>query len=157
MGVARPRSGKVQLRFGRGPADTVQKKGAGDETRAGTAAVLPSGHVPHAAADEVAVGRRASLAEGSGKAGLAVIEDLSWMDRRKCRNVPREVFYPDNSAGVARARRICAHCAVRSPCLEYALRHHIADGIWGGTSERERLRLQRERRSRSHHDGRLPR
>lgn len=71
---------------------------------------------------------------------------MTWMDQRRCRDIPRETFYPDNSAGVARARRICARCPVRVQCLEYALDNHIADGVWGGTSERQRLRLQRERR-----------
>ena len=75
--------------------------------------------------------------------------DSEWMARGKCHDLPRETFYPDSSVGVARARRICARCPVRETCLEYALNHHIADGIWGGTSERQRSRLQQERREHS--------
>ena len=72
--------------------------------------------------------------------------DTNWMTRGKCRDLPPETFYPDSSVGVARARRICARCPVKDQCLEHALRYHIADGIWGGSSERQRLGLQRERR-----------
>ena len=49
-------------------------------------------------------------------------------------------------AAVARARAVCAACAVRAECLDHALRARIQHGIWGGKSERERrqLRLARE-------------
>jgi WhiB family redox-sensing transcriptional regulator len=60
--------------------------------------------------------------------------------------MPRKTFFPSDPGGVATARRICARCPVRAECLEYALRLHIADGIWGGTSERMREKLQRKRR-----------
>jgi WhiB family redox-sensing transcriptional regulator len=44
------------------------------------------------------------------------------------------------------ARRICADCPVKAPCLEYALANRIDHGVWGGTSERERRRILRKRR-----------
>jgi WhiB family redox-sensing transcriptional regulator len=44
------------------------------------------------------------------------------------------------------ARKICQDCAVRGPCLEYALVNRIDHGVWGGTSERERRRILRQRR-----------
>ncbi len=37
-------------------------------------------------------------------------------------------------------------CAVRQMCLEHALVHREHEGIWGGTTERERRRLIRQRR-----------
>ena len=44
------------------------------------------------------------------------------------------------------ARRICAECPVKAPCLEYALQNRIDHGVWGGASERERRRIARRRR-----------
>jgi WhiB family redox-sensing transcriptional regulator len=48
--------------------------------------------------------------------------------------------------GVIKARKICAQCNVSAQCLEYALANQVEHGVWGGTSERERRRLQRTRR-----------
>ena len=48
--------------------------------------------------------------------------------------------------GVEVAKRLCVNCAVRSECLEYALRNRIDHGVWGGTSERERRRILKSRR-----------
>jgi WhiB family redox-sensing transcriptional regulator len=48
--------------------------------------------------------------------------------------------------GVEIARRICADCPVKEPCLEYALHNRIEHGVWGGASERERRRIARRRR-----------
>jgi WhiB family redox-sensing transcriptional regulator len=69
-----------------------------------------------------------------------------WMESGACRDWPSEMFYPSDGAGVVRARRVCKRCAVREECLDYALKHHIAHGIWGGTSERQRLRIASEQR-----------
>jgi hypothetical protein len=41
------------------------------------------------------------------------------------------------------AKRICARCPVKSPCLAYALGVHEALGIWGGSTEAERRQLYR--------------
>ena len=55
------------------------------------------------------------------------------------------MFFPSDGVGVEIARRICADCPSKSPCLEYALSHRIDHGVWGGTSERERRRIIRSR------------
>jgi WhiB family transcriptional regulator, redox-sensing transcriptional regulator len=39
------------------------------------------------------------------------------------------------------AKRICAVCPVRQPCLEYALATREAHGVWGGLNETERRTL----------------
>ena len=69
-----------------------------------------------------------------------------WMARGNCRTTAPTVFFPSDGVGVDIARRICAECPVQEPCLEYALRHHIEHGVWGGASERERRRIARRRR-----------
>jgi WhiB family redox-sensing transcriptional regulator len=63
-----------------------------------------------------------------------------------CRMYPPATFFPSDGAGVDKARRICATCAVTGQCLEYALEHRIEHGVWGGCSERERRRILKRRR-----------
>jgi WhiB family redox-sensing transcriptional regulator len=72
--------------------------------------------------------------------------DTDWMAGGKCADTPPATFFPSDGVGVDAARRICADCPVRSPCLEYALANRIDHGVWGGTSERERRRILRRRR-----------
>ena len=72
--------------------------------------------------------------------------DTSWMMEGKCREHPANTFFPSDGVGVAVARRICATCPVKEPCLEYALDNHIEHGVWGGTSERGRRLIVRQRR-----------
>jgi WhiB family redox-sensing transcriptional regulator len=38
----------------------------------------------------------------------------------------------------AQAKEICAQCAVREPCLDYAVSIKEPHGIWGGLNEIER-------------------
>jgi WhiB family redox-sensing transcriptional regulator len=70
-------------------------------------------------------------------------DNRDWLEAGRCRDYPAEVFFPSHGAGVEVARRICAGCPVREPCLAYALAHRITQGIWGGTSERQRRDLRR--------------
>lgn len=72
--------------------------------------------------------------------------DESWMHRGLCREEPPTTFFPSDGVGVEVARRICAACPVKAPCLEYALVHRIDHGVWGGSSERERRRILKRRR-----------
>lgn len=72
--------------------------------------------------------------------------DTEWMAEGNCREVPPATFFPSDGVGVEAARKICAECPMKSPCLEYALRHRIDHGVWGGSSERERRRILRRRR-----------
>ncbi len=72
----------------------------------------------------------------------------SWRRRAACRGIDAEVFYPatEDEADAAPAKAICGQCPVREPCLEHALGHREREGIWGGTTERERRRIVRQRR-----------
>ncbi len=72
--------------------------------------------------------------------------DNDWMATGKCREMPPAMFFPSDGVGVEVARRICADCTVKGPCLEYALSNRIDHGVWGGASERERRRIARRRR-----------
>jgi WhiB family redox-sensing transcriptional regulator len=72
--------------------------------------------------------------------------DTDWMAQGKCADISPSVFFPSDGVGVEAAKKICADCPVKSPCLEYALENRIDHGVWGGTSERERRRILRQRR-----------
>jgi WhiB family redox-sensing transcriptional regulator len=65
-----------------------------------------------------------------------------WRDRAACRGADLEVFFPGRGEPAEPARRICAACPVRQPCLEFALSHGIVHGIWGGLAERDRRALR---------------
>ena len=72
--------------------------------------------------------------------------DTSWMACGNCADQPPTTFFPSDGVGVEIARRICATCPVKEPCLEYALEQRIDHGVWGGCSERERRRILKRRR-----------
>ena len=52
------------------------------------------------------------------------------------------MFFPGRGEPTEPARRICASCPVRQPCLDYAIGHGIVHGIWGGLTERDRRALR---------------
>ena len=72
--------------------------------------------------------------------------DTIWMAEGNCAQEKPTVFFPSDGVGVEVARRICATCPVKEPCLEYALQQRIDHGVWGGCSERERRRILKRRR-----------
>jgi WhiB family redox-sensing transcriptional regulator len=72
--------------------------------------------------------------------------DTAWMEQANCREVVPDTFFPESGSRGRAALRICAGCLVKKDCLEYALANHIAHGIWGGASERERQRIAAARR-----------
>jgi len=72
--------------------------------------------------------------------------DEHWMTKGKCRDLDPTIFFPSEGVGVQIAQQICADCPVRASCLEYALDNRVDHGVWGGSSERQRRRLLRQRR-----------
>jgi WhiB family redox-sensing transcriptional regulator len=78
-----------------------------------------------------------------------------WVEQAACAGVDPDLFFPDRGASlagdvdehvdVADARRVCAGCPVRVECLEYALEAGEKFGVWGGTSEKERRAMRRQR------------
>ena len=65
-----------------------------------------------------------------------------WRYRAACRGADLDLFFPGRGESAEPARRVCAGCPVREPCLDYALRHGITHGIWGGLAERDRRTLR---------------
>ena len=74
-----------------------------------------------------------------------LLQPLEWQAKARCTEVDPEIFFPERGGSSRAARSVCSQCEVRMQCLEYALNNKEQFGIWGGTSERERRRLRRER------------
>jgi WhiB family transcriptional regulator, redox-sensing transcriptional regulator len=71
----------------------------------------------------------------------------NWRDDAACLHADPDLFFPIASTGpaldqIGEAKRICAACPVRKPCLAWALDQGIVSGIWGGTSEDERRAIR---------------
>ncbi|WP_284713561.1 WhiB family transcriptional regulator [Streptomyces sp. G3] len=58
-----------------------------------------------------------------------------------CRVDPDAFFVADERAG--RAKALCAPCAYRGPCAEYAIGDPTLQGVWGGLTTRDRRALRR--------------
>lgn len=69
--------------------------------------------------------------------------DTSFFGHGMCVGLDPELFHPERGASTTNAKAVCGTCAVRIPCLEWALATHQSHGIWGGTAERERRRIRR--------------
>ncbi len=76
-----------------------------------------------------------------------------WQQEAACRGEDSTLFFApsyfekreEKDAREAQAKRLCARCPVREPCLEYALRTRDPHGVWGGLNELERRRLLQSR------------
>jgi WhiB family redox-sensing transcriptional regulator len=67
-----------------------------------------------------------------------------WKSQGECRKVSREFFYSDKPTEIKEAIAICNFCQVRNECLDYAIANSEF-GVWGGTTERQRRLLIRNR------------
>lgn len=68
---------------------------------------------------------------------------LSWQEQALCIQTDPEVFFPEKGGSARPGKRTCHRCEVRAECLAYALANDERSGIWGGTTGKERRRLQR--------------
>jgi WhiB family transcriptional regulator, redox-sensing transcriptional regulator len=74
-------------------------------------------------------------------------EVMGWRTRAACLHADLELFFPEHTVGPAvdGAKQICGGCPVRARCLDWALSHGAAFGIWGGRTETERHAMRRIR------------
>jgi len=82
---------------------------------------------------------------GRPAAGPALHLPPEWVSDALCAQTDPEAFFPDKGGSTRAAKRVCAECAVRAECLDWALDNAEHYGIWGGKSERERRDLRRHR------------
>jgi WhiB family redox-sensing transcriptional regulator len=74
--------------------------------------------------------------------------DTNWREHASCRSCSPDLFFPAGTTGAAQheivaAKAVCGVCPVQSQCLRFALRTGQAYGIWGGTTEDERIAIKR--------------
>lgn len=72
---------------------------------------------------------------------------MDWRHRAACVGEDFELFFPIGSTGPALlqiedAKAVCRRCPVIRECLAWAFEHNM-QGVWGGMSEEDRLRLKR--------------
>lgn len=64
-----------------------------------------------------------------------------------CAQIGGEFFFPESPAEVIANKKylepICGECEFRVECLEYAVTHNV-EGIWAGTSDRQRQEIRRK-------------
>lgn len=77
---------------------------------------------------------------------MELFNNEPWTKDAACRGMGPELFFieaggygPDNDPRTI----VCEGCPVKRECLEYALPHDKWTGVWGGTSDRERIAIRR--------------
>ena len=70
-------------------------------------------------------------------------QDPGWPAMASCRELPADLFYPEEREPAARVKAICRSCAVQLDCLAHAISTRETHGIWGGLTSRQRSRLAR--------------
>jgi WhiB family redox-sensing transcriptional regulator len=74
--------------------------------------------------------------------------ERDWRQDAACRDADPELFFPEPGQlpQTAKAKEVCAGCAVRGPCLDAALHGPLArddrHGIFAGTTARDRRKLR---------------
>lgn len=71
----------------------------------------------------------------------------SWPLLAACRDMDTSLFFPEDHeyAKMKAAKAVCAVCPVRQHCFDHAVENAEMYGIWGGTSQRARVRERRRR------------
>lgn len=64
-----------------------------------------------------------------------------------CTQVGGDAFFTAEDAinyhNLDKVKALCASCAMRGPCLEYALHVNVV-GVWGGTTDGQRRRMRQQ-------------
>lgn len=63
-----------------------------------------------------------------------------WFKSAACRGASPGTFYRFSPKYDEEAKQICYNCPVIDQCLVYALKHN-EPGVWGGTTEKERIKM----------------
>ena len=77
---------------------------------------------------------------------------MSWTENAACRGTDVNDWFPPRGAQTkhyARLKSLCAQCPVQERCLEEGLvrspEGYVPAGVWGGLTQRERIRLAKSR------------
>lgn len=74
---------------------------------------------------------------------------MDWMDHALCAQVDPDLFHPEQGAidKTRNAKRICRSCPVQNECLSWAIENPAMLGVLGGTTERERIQIRKNRKT----------
>jgi len=78
---------------------------------------------------------------------FALVTPGEWIAQAACKSVEDpSIFFPDryHPREVKAAKAICATCPVQEDCRVFALANNERFGIWGMTSERQRVTMRRQ-------------
>lgn len=67
----------------------------------------------------------------------------AWREKRACAGMPTANFFPQTRGIAKKTIAVCDECPVKWDCLNYAVINGIEHGIWGGTTESQRIRVIR--------------
>lgn len=67
-----------------------------------------------------------------------------WQDQAACFGVDPDIFFPVSEEEAGPALAFCSSCSLRELCLAWALKNGERYGVWGGLTEQQRRRLQRQ-------------
>ncbi|QFP94839.1 WhiB family transcription factor [Mycobacterium phage Marshawn] len=71
----------------------------------------------------------------------------AWEHDALCVQTDPHLFFPQKGKGARDAKRICARCPVVDECLDRAMAFGVeVEGIWGGTTQRDRRAMKRAER-----------
>jgi WhiB family transcriptional regulator, redox-sensing transcriptional regulator len=70
-----------------------------------------------------------------------------WRDQAACFGQDTALFFPESDDEAAPALAVCAVCPVRDECREWAIAARQDDGVWGGMTGQQRVRLRRQRQA----------
>jgi WhiB family redox-sensing transcriptional regulator len=67
-----------------------------------------------------------------------------WQEQAACFGVDPDLFFPVSEEEAGPALAFCRSCSLRDVCLAWALKNGERYGVWGGLTEQQRRRLQRQ-------------
>lgn len=73
-----------------------------------------------------------------------MIAEVDWRVDAACRGMDPAIFFPERGdlSALLRAKRVCSRCPVVAECRASGTNER--DGIWGGTTGRERRQQRRK-------------
>jgi WhiB family redox-sensing transcriptional regulator len=67
-----------------------------------------------------------------------------------CSQTDPDLFFPENTGqSIVHSRivkKLCSSCHFKNPCLEYAIMRPELQGLWAGTTHRDRFEIRRKRK-----------
>ncbi len=66
----------------------------------------------------------------------------TWRNRALCAEIGPDLFFPDKNQVPREAKKVCDACEVSAECLTHALVAFENEGVWGGTSPKERVNIR---------------